>query len=79
MKYEKESYGISATFALQLIFLVLKLAHLVNWKWVWVLAPTWISVIISCAIVFVVAIVMIIKSYKEKARLDIIRKQRERR
>lgn len=30
---------------LQLIFIVLKLCSVIEWSWVWVLAPLWISII----------------------------------
>lgn len=36
--------GISFAGALQLIFIVLKLIGVINWSWVWVLSPTWISI-----------------------------------
>ena len=38
----KESGGIGVSTILTLIFIVLKLVGVINWSWVWVLAPTWI-------------------------------------
>lgn len=38
--------GIGFTTLLQIAFIVLKLTKVIAWKWVWVLAPTWISAII---------------------------------
>jgi len=38
--------GIGFTTLLQIAFIVLKLTKVITWKWVWVLAPTWISAII---------------------------------
>ena len=38
--------GVTGAEILQVAFVVLKLCHVINWKWAWVLAPTWISAII---------------------------------
>lgn len=40
------STGIGFTGALQLLFIALKLTGVINWSWLWVLSPTWISLII---------------------------------
>lgn len=40
----KASGGISFTGALQIAFIVLKLAGVIKWSWLWVLAPAWITV-----------------------------------
>ena len=37
--------GIGFTGALTLIFIVLKLCKVIDWSWVWVLSPLWISLI----------------------------------
>lgn len=37
--------SIGFTGALQIAFIVLKLCKVINWSWVWVLAPMWISLI----------------------------------
>ena len=38
------SGGLSSAFVLGVVFIVLKLAGVVSWSWVWVLAPFWIPV-----------------------------------
>ena len=38
--------GIGFTGALQLLFIALKLTGVINWSWLWVLSPTWISLVI---------------------------------
>jgi len=37
------SAGIGFTGLLTVAFIVLKLCHVINWAWVWVLSPLWIS------------------------------------
>lgn len=39
--------GLSLSTVLTLIFIVLKLIGVIDWSWVWVLAPFWIGAIIS--------------------------------
>lgn len=40
------SSGIGFTGLLTIAFIVLKLTGFINWTWVWVLSPIWISAII---------------------------------
>jgi hypothetical protein len=54
------SGGISFTGALTILFIGLKLGHVINWSWWWVLSPIWISFLIVCAIILIVAIVAVI-------------------
>lgn len=60
----KKGLGISSV--LTLIFVVLKLAGLIEWSWVWVLSPLWIAFtvwFIVLALVFLV--ILILKTIKE--------------
>lgn len=41
------SRGISYIEALQLALVMLKLAKIINWKWCWVLFPTWGSILLT--------------------------------
>lgn len=48
---------------LTLIFITLKLCHIIDWSWMWVLAPLWIplSIVLAVAIViFVVGLIVLI-------------------
>jgi hypothetical protein len=47
--------GISFTGLLQLIFITLKLLKVIDWSWVWVLAPGWITVGLHILIIIVCA------------------------
>ena len=40
------SSGLNTLSVLQIIFLVLKLTKLIDWSWLWVLSPMWITIII---------------------------------
>ena len=51
--------GMGFTGFLALAFIVLKLTHVINWSWLWVLAPIWISAVIS--VVLIVAYIAFIR------------------
>lgn len=53
------SGGIGFTGLLTIVFIVLKLCGVINWSWIWVFSPMWISAALCIAIF--VFIVMIIK------------------
>ena len=46
------SGGIGFTGLLQVAFIVLKLCKVIDWSWWWVLAPTWISLIVVILVLF---------------------------
>lgn len=52
--------GISLSTVLTIVFVILKLTHVIDWKWVWVLCPLWISTGISIIIIIGVLIAMYI-------------------
>ena len=45
--------GISFTGLLTIVFIVLKLTNIINWSWLWVLSPLWISIILVIIVVIV--------------------------
>ena len=55
------SKGITFTGLLQIVFIVLKLCKVIDWSWVWILAPAWISV--SIWLIWI-AIILIFASRK---------------
>lgn len=55
MKDSKINYTPSLTFldVLAIVFIVLKLTHIINWSWWVVLAPIWGSILLLIIIVLV--------------------------
>jgi hypothetical protein len=47
------SSGIGFTGLLTILFIGLKLTGYINWPWIWVLSPIWISALIILAILAV--------------------------
>lgn len=50
------SGGIGFVGLLQVAFIVLKLLDKIQWSWLWVLAPTWISTIVYIVVAIWVAV-----------------------
>lgn len=55
MKTTTKYIGLSFSEALLLIFIVLKLCHIINWSWWWVLAPLWIPILLVVVICIIYA------------------------
>lgn len=58
--------GIGFLGALTILFIALKLTHIIDWSWWWVLSPIWIPVAVVLGIIAVVAIVMLIVKVVKK-------------
>lgn len=58
------SIGGGFSGALTIAFIVLKLCHVIDWSWVWVLSPLWISAAIAVLVLLVILIVFVISSRK---------------
>lgn len=53
MNDNSKSIGISICDLLACIFIVLKLCHVIEWGWGWVLAPLWIPCIIAIVVIVI--------------------------
>lgn len=49
--------GIGFSGLLTIVFITLKLCKVINWSWVWVLSPIWISMIITIVIILIAFLV----------------------
>lgn len=58
----KTSTSVSINFAglLGIVFIVLKLCHVIEWSWWWVLAPFWIPFIIWLICFLVILIISLV-------------------
>lgn len=56
-EFQKEIRGTLET--LLIVFIVLKLTDLINWSWVWVLAPFWIPACVAIVGVIIYLIIFI--------------------
>ena len=58
MEKKNVSGGMSFFFFFSLIFIVLKLCGVINWSWVWVLSPIWITFIIGLIAIGVIYLII---------------------
>ena len=49
--------GIGFVGLLQIVFIVLKLVGVIDWKWIWVLSPIWIDTLLYIAIIIIIKII----------------------
>lgn len=54
-----EYNGIGFTGLLTVLFIGLKLGGVINWSWVWVLSPLWISIGLALGIIILVLMLAI--------------------
>lgn len=52
--------GIGFCGLLTIVFIVLKLCHVIAWSWVWVLAPLWVPIGILILILIIYLVMMLI-------------------
>jgi len=65
--------GIGFTGTLLLIFITLKLTHLIDWSWWWVLSPLWFSILLGGLLG--VALVLVALA-EDRSRNEVIRLRR---
>ena len=66
MNNSKSKSGIGFTGLLQLAFIILKLCHVIDWSWWWVLSPIWICVGIALVAILVCVTIGAVKAIKKK-------------
>lgn len=43
----------SLSFVLTIVFFILKMLNIIDWAWIWILSPIWISLILTIIIVII--------------------------
>lgn len=63
--------GVSASGLLGVAFIVLKLSGVIDWPWVWVLSPFWLSValvIVVFVLAFSIAIIKVARKERKQRK-----------
>ena len=60
------SNGIGFVGLLQVVFITLKLLNKIEWSWLWVFSPTFISLGISSIVLLICGLIVIFKKEKKK-------------
>lgn len=55
---DNNNKGIGWSGVIQIVFIVLKLTGLIDWSWLWVLSPLWISLSVSVVIALLAAVIL---------------------
>ena len=53
---ENNSDGLGLSSVLLIVFIILKLCKVINWSWLWVLSPAWISIAVYMIIYIIITI-----------------------
>lgn len=61
--------GIGVTGLLGVVFITLKLCHVITWSWVWVLAPFWAPLLLVLVIMSIALITSFLKERKLKKEI----------
>lgn len=56
--------GLTLPWVLTIVFMVLKLCKVINWKWIWVFAPVWLSLVLA-VVASIIYIILYIWSKKK--------------
>lgn len=67
--------GIGFCGLLGIVFIVLRLCHVIEWRWVWVLSPIWGSIALALLCVIVYVIIQLAEAKKAKKRYEELRKR----
>lgn len=59
-KTVNQNYGISFPALLTIVFIILKLTHVIDWSWWWVLAPIWIGFAVGISIFLIYGLMLIV-------------------
>ena len=51
--------GMSLITILWIIFLILKLTHVIDWKWLWVFSPIWISASLGVLFLIIIGFILL--------------------
>lgn len=65
-KDNSTSKGIGFVGLLQIVFIVLKLCGVIDWKWVWVLAPAWIDIGLAIIFLIIFAVISVLREEKKE-------------
>lgn len=56
------SGGIGFAGLLTILFIGLKLGHVITWSWLWVLSPLWIGIAFAVAILLIFGLIALLAS-----------------
>lgn len=70
MATERSNNGIGLGGVLFVVFLVLKLTHVIDWSWWWITAPLWVSVVLVLLVFLIKAWIAVRRARKAQSRFQ---------
>lgn len=67
-KAQASSGGIGFVGLLTIAFIVLRLCGVINWSWIWVLSPIWISAALTVGLLLIAGIIYLVALLIEKSK-----------
>ena len=72
----KKTNGLGLGSVLLVVFVILKLVGTIDWSWVWVLSPAWISILLAGLAGGVLEVLRVIIDKRSAKRLEEYRKNK---
>jgi len=57
-KATSNSQGIGFAGLLTIVFVVLKLTNVIDWRWIWVVSPLWIGLVVGLLFIGIFALIV---------------------
>lgn len=70
--------GLGLASVLTIVFVVLKLVGVIDWKWIWVLAPLWIDVLLTILVLVCIVAYYAYDEYKDAKEYSTPRKHKDK-
>lgn len=70
MENKTSGGGIGIGTVVTIVFVILKLIGVIDWSWVWVLCPLWISLGLSIILFGVAVLLNVLCAHKRRKRLE---------
>ena len=67
---KSSTLGLGICDVVCIVFIILKLLKIIDWSWVWVLSPLWISILLYIIIFLIIAIyhVIVVSAYRRGSK-----------
>jgi hypothetical protein len=72
----KKTNGLGLGSVLLVVFVILKLVGTIDWSWVWVLSPAWISILLAGLAGGLIEVLKVIIDKRSAKRLEEYRKNK---
>ena len=65
---EAGSRGVGTGGLLLVLFVGLKLGHVITWSWLWVLSPVWVPLAFAAVLIFLMGLIAFVQELAKERR-----------